>query len=90
MKKFVIGLCVGLVVLGGILVSANLNGSPQDGSHVVHVETEGNPAVDGVVLFEREDGTTIEGLLYADGPSSGGGPGGGGPGGDGDNGHCGG
>ncbi len=89
MKKFVIGLCVGLVVLGGILVSANLNGNSYEGSHVVHVETEGNPAGDGVILFEKEDGTTIEGVLYAPGPGFGGGPGGDGTG-DGGDGHCGG
>ncbi len=51
MKKFVIGLCVGLLLLGGILVSVSLDGSPYDNSKVV--------------LFETEDGTAIEGVLYA-------------------------
>ncbi len=74
MKKFVIGVCVGLLLLGGIPVSANLNGSPHESLNVVQVETEVSTVVEGVVLFEREDGTTIEGVLYAgdlrDGPGT--------------------
>ncbi len=52
MKKFVIGLCVGLLLLGGILVSVYLDGSPYDNSKVVQ--------------FETEDGTALEGVLYAE------------------------
>ncbi len=57
MKKFVISVCVGLLLLGGILVSVNLDGSPQERSNVVQLE--------------REDGTTIEGVLYAGDPRDG-------------------
>ncbi len=60
MKKFVIGLCIGLFVLSGTLLSVRLDASPYESPKVVH--------------FEAEDGIAIEGVLYARGSRPGNGP----------------
>ena len=104
MKKFVISICVGLFVLGGLLLSANLDNSSNDVSiervcytpkedtqtghndsikdddgkgedeikdqnpHEPPPEEGHNDSLSGgsnVAQFETEDGTLIEGVLYA-------------------------